>query len=1220
MKKRILGIDTGTNSLGWAIVDYDSEADINKYMPVDRGVNVFQEGVKIEKGIESSKAAERTVHKQQRVGYWRRKTRKIALLKILCANNLCPKLSKDELNKWRSKKEYPKNEAFMDWLSTDDNENKNPYYYRNLSLSVSLDMNCLDNRYKVGRAIYHLNQRRGFLSNRKEETKESDGVVTKNISELSDAIRKDGYEYLGQYLFAHYGKDRLRGYYTSRLEHYEKELLAICRKQRFTDNLTDELRKVIITQRPLKSQKHTVGRCVFEPSKTRCPMSHPRYEQFRMYAFLNNIEIQTPYEDKLRHLNEEEKRAVIPLFLRKSKKEFKFEDIAKKLSGGKNNYCYYKDAAAKPYRFNYYMDTFVSGCPVIAQLSDAFGVSDGDEEAWLNAACEVYVKADGKTKFEIMNDIWHALFFFEDTDKLKTYALDNLQMSDGEAQKFSKIKLPSDYASLSLKAICKILPYMKLYGLIYSRAVFLANLPKALGRKSDNGSALQMLSKEEVEDIVSAFKDYNREESAIKTCEEYVKQYIADKYKLSDKEKKRLNVLYHPSMIETFPNVKQREPEGYFQLGSPRTNSLRNPMAMRSLFRLRHVINTLLREGKIDEEITIRIEFARELNDANKRAAIKRWQNENEKDNKKYAECIKEHFGGNYQPTSNDILKYKLWEEQNHLCLYTGKVISLSDLFDANKYDIEHTIPRSVGGDSTTMNLTVCDSRFNREKKGVKKPSDLANHGEILERIEGWKEKYEGLDKQIRKISTRGISDKDMKDRLIQKKQFLTLERNYWYGKYMRFIMKEVPEGFSRRQGTDISVISKYALSYLKSLFRSVYVVKGLATADFRKIWGLQKEYEKKARINHCHHAIDAMTIACIGKTEYVKLAQYYHDEERHEWGLNARKAAFPKPWSTFTEDVKNINRTLIVSHYTTDNISKKTFKRIRVNGKLTNKYMRGDTARGSLHQDTYYGSIEQNGIIKYVVRKPLDENIKIDDIVDEAVKQKVKDAKEKYGSLKAAVEAGIWMNKEKGIRIKKVRVCASKIKNPLNIRRQRDLSAHEYKRTYHVANDTNYIMGIYEGKNPKGTTKFDFELINTLDAAIFYNSDPQSQELEILPEKSKKGYSLKYKLKIGTMVLLYENSPEEFDKWNKEELSKRLYKITGMSSMTVKGNEYGTVTMVHHQVASRASDIKYLNGAYKSNESVRAGIRMLHTQFKGLIQHQDFEINDIGEIKFIKR
>lgn len=82
MKERILGIDTGTNSIGWSIVECNDEISENKYTLIDNGVNIFQEGVKIEKGKESSKASERTMHKHQRVGYWRRKIRKLSYLRF----------------------------------------------------------------------------------------------------------------------------------------------------------------------------------------------------------------------------------------------------------------------------------------------------------------------------------------------------------------------------------------------------------------------------------------------------------------------------------------------------------------------------------------------------------------------------------------------------------------------------------------------------------------------------------------------------------------------------------------------------------------------------------------------------------------------------------------------------------------------------------------------------------------------------------------------------------------------------------------------------------------------------------------------------------------------------------------------------------------------------------------------------------------------------------
>lgn len=1233
MKERIIGIDAGTNSLGWAIVDYDKEAETDKYTLIDKGVKIFQEGVKIEKGIESSRAAERTEHKHQRVGYWRRKCRKIRLLAILSNHNLCPPLSKDELHKWRAYKIYPQNEAFINWQRTDEEENKNPYFYRNLCLTESLDMTDLSQRYIVGRAIYHINQRRGFLSNRKEDTKAADGAVITGISDITAAMVESGCEYLGQYFYKLYQtKERIRAHYTHRIDHYEKELLAICEKQGLSEELTKDLRKTIITQRPLKSQKQSVGKCVFEKKKARCPQSHPLFEQYRMYAFINNIKVQTPRDESLRQLTAEEKQLIIPLFLRKSKADFQFSDIAKKLSGSKNNFCYYKSHEQKGYRFNYYMDTTVSGCPVIAQLSDAFEVKD-NEDSWLEAAIEQYTLGGGKNRYEILNDIWHALFSFEDYENLKAFAMEKLQLDEEHAEIFSKIKMPQDYASLSLKAIRKILPYMKEYGLIFSHAVFFANLPYVVDIPVNKEALLPMLPKADADELVAVFNEYDevRKQSGIElTKDAYVKTYILRKYNLADEDMKKLNNLYHPSMVETFPKVTRPTENGYFQLGSPRTGSVRNPMAMRSLFRLRHIINTLLAKGKIDKDDTIHIEFARELNDSNKRAAIRDWQRDRENKRKEYAERIAEFKGNGYAATENDIdlyekwveqgmlkqskndiLRYELWEEQEHICPYTGKRISLSDLFDdSNKFDIEHTIPRSVGGDSTEANLTLCDAKFNREIKRAQMPSQLANHEEILERIAPWKEKYEDLEKQIRKINTRGVADKAMKDRMIQKRHRLTLERDYWRGKYERFTMTEVPEGFARRQGVDISVISRYSRLYLKSLFRNVNIVKGIATSDFRKIWGIQDEYEKKARVNHCHHAIDAITIACIGSEEYKKLAEYYHDDERRRWGMDSKRASFPKPWRTFTEDVKQIEQSLIVSHYTADNMPKHTKKRIRG---TKDKYMQGDTARGSLHMDTFYGAIQQGDKLCYVVRKPLD-MVDPKNIVDEGVKLKVLEAIAEHGNLKKAVEAGVWMNKEKGIRINKVRVYQKDVTQPLSIRVHRDVSAKEHKRNVFVKNDSNYLAAVYEGKNAKGKIIREFLFYNNLEAARHFRKSGGERELSVVPEKSENGLKLKYILKTGTMLLLYEDTPEEIYEASKMELQRRLYKITIMEATNKR------LILTHQQEARPGSEVPIGGGAYKQNEEFRYKVRIMINQLNALIEGQDFRIDEDGEIIFLHR
>ena len=1212
---KILGIDTGTNSLGWAIV----EKKADEYHLLDKGVNIFQEGVKIEKGIESSKAADRTAHKASRVRNYRIKLRKIRLLRILSDAHLCPPLSKVELSAWRLKKEYPKNDLFMQWQGTDDESEKTPYAYRHKCLHECLDFNSMTDRYILGRAFYHMIQRRGFLSNRKDQSGDDTGKVKESISNLTQEMHDDGYEYLGDYFYSLYNKgEKIRNHYTARNEHYLAEFKAICEKQKLDKNLGPEIvrqiEKAIFDQRPLKSQKGQVGKCVFEKNKTKCPSSHPMYEEFRMLSFINNIKIQTPNDSALRPLSAEERELIMPLFFRKSiikKKQFDFEDIAKKLAP-KKQYGFYKKSsdAEMPYLFNYPMDTSVSGCPVTAALKEIFG------DNWIDSLCETYTLAEGKSRLNVVNDIWHALFFYTDETKLAEFGKNRLQLDDEEAKKFCEISLPSDYASLSLKAICKILPYLR-KGLIYSHAVFLGNLCEVMPQYEWN---MEEMRNAAIDNIIYEMNQIDSKDA--RTFEVCIKEYLKEQYHVSDE---KLQKLYHPSMMEMYPRVQRTNNHGVYQLGSPRIDSVRNPMAMRSMFRLRKLVNRLLEEGKIDQDTEIHIEFARELNDANKRNAIaaytKENQNKNDEARKKIRNLFKAETGNDIEPTDADVLKYVLWEEQGHICLYTGKQIRISDFVGANpKFDIEHTIPRSVGGDSTRMNLTLCDSRFNREVKKTKLPTELPNHDEIMARINDWREKYESLDGQIRrqKKMSKGATTKDQKDAIIRKRHLLELQRDYWRGKYLRFTMESVPDGFSRRQGTDISVISKYARLYLKSLFKHVYTVKGIATSDFRKIWGIQKVYSKKERINHVHHCIDAIVIACIGLDEYNKLGAYYHDEENHEW-YGMSKAYFKKPWPTFVEDIEKVQDEILVYHYTPDNMPKQGRRRILldvdINGLKKKKKVlcKGDAARGSLHKDTYYGAIMRSDEDTpfYVVRKNVDSHLTdldIKNIVDDVVRRIIQNAVAEGG--KDALNGTIWMNEEKQIPIKKVR-CITSVKNPLSFehRKPRDTSNKSYKNDYYVAPDDNYLMAVYKGVTSKGKVKYMYEFINMLDAARFYK---QSNNKVLvggnIVQLSKDGLNLDYTLKKGTMVLLYVDNPDEV--WeNNVDRSCRLYKVTELW-------KDGRIVVTKHTEARPSSEVPKVTKGFCIGDS--KGLYS-YSKFSALVQGYDFEINELGEIKRLK-
>ena len=266
---RILGIDLGTNSIGWAI----TEEENGIYKLIDKGVNIFQEGVAYDKNNEKPMVEKRTNARALRRHYFRRRLRKIEILKILIVNNLCPYLSDEELSTWKQKKQYPLNEEFLSWLRTDDKNDDNPYRDRYIALTQKLNLDSKQDRFILGRAIYHIGQRRGFLSNRKDSTQEDEkGKVKSSIKDLNEAIVNKGCKYLGEFFYQLYqNKERIRngsfaeGYgYTYRKDHYLKEFEAICQKQDICQELHDKLYQAIFFQRPLKSQKGSVGYCTFE--------------------------------------------------------------------------------------------------------------------------------------------------------------------------------------------------------------------------------------------------------------------------------------------------------------------------------------------------------------------------------------------------------------------------------------------------------------------------------------------------------------------------------------------------------------------------------------------------------------------------------------------------------------------------------------------------------------------------------------------------------------------------------------------------------------------------------------------------------------------------------------------------------------------------------------------------------------------------------------------
>ena len=216
-------------------------------------------------------------------------------------------------------------------------------------------------------------------------------------------------------------------------------------------------------------------------------------------------------------------------------------------------------------------------------------------------------------------------------------------------------------------------------------------------------------------------------------------------------------------------------------------------------------------------------------------------------------------------------------------------------------------------------------------------------------------------------------------------------------------------------------------------------------------------------------------------------------------------------------------------------------------------------------------------------------------------------DARNRAGNLKSAVDAGVWMNEEKRVPIKKVRVFVPSVVSPIELKTHRDISEKEYKRLYYVANDSNYCMAVYEGAHPS------FRLFSTMDVVKGLKTGTWK---DLIPSMDEKNNPLRFVLKVGMMVLFYENNPMELLDCSQEELSRRLYKITGMSSMLIrKKYSYGTLSLKFNQEARPDSELKASSGVWRRDSNYRPVISLLHTQLSFLVEGKDFELSVSGKI-----
>ncbi len=799
---------------------------------------------------------------------------------------------------------------------------------------------------------------------------------------------------------------------------------------------------------------------------------------------------------------------------------------------------------------------------------------------------------------------------------------------------------------------------------------------------------------------------------------EALSEYILSKYDCMDR--KSLSKIYHPSMIEMYPvpNPTLCEDGRCLKLlGSPVIGALKNPMAMRILHVLRSKINSLLLSGRIDENTRIVVETAREVDDANRRWAINQFQEKRRGENKKIEEILQEYYQEYCKVSDKEISdsdrrkakllfdqpealkegeaevkvkpksikekdnrweefkkatikKYALWKEQNYCCIYTGKPISLTDLFGDNNFDIEHTIPRSISFDDSLANQTICDAHYNRQIKKNSIPTALLNYykesggySAILPRLKPWFERKQEIEERIKfwKNKSSKAQTKNKRDEYIRQQRLWEMEFEYWNDKLNAFTTKEIKEKFRNSQLNDTRIITRCAYHFLRTVFNRVDVQKGNITSEFRKITRVQGLYEKKDRSKHSHHAIDAAILTLIpAAAKRDKMLEYFYKREEAKDACIAEQVEYydnllQKELAELPKEISDIGKyiedNILVEHTRRDNALTSAKKRKRIRGKIvplldaegnvvyeTNQdgsfkkdkhgnkipkakqWICGDSIRGELHQDSFYGAIELNGERLYVIRRELKYKKTKDDrgfeswdklkaaIVDKNLFEMMRRQFD-HDDFQQACEQGVYMLDKNGNKVNRIRHirCKVRVTHPLSVKRQTMKSDKDYKNYYYADTGDLYTMCKYENRETKETEYKPYNLFEV------------SQNMRVLSEfvpkttKSKKGNELHlvYKLTKGDMVLLFDKSPMELEAMDSCQLAKRLYVIKGFEADK-------RITMAHHANALPNGGVG-MGENIKDYNNLPQKIRQVASKLNFLVEGIDFRM--LGDkIEFITK
>lgn len=832
-KKYSLGLDIGTSSVGWAVLDLDKER-IH-----DLGVRIFERPEDPQNG--DSLAKPRRDARSARRRLKRRRQRLNHLKQFFVDQNI---LTKDQV------------EEVLNYKS--DFNKLDVYALRAKALTEELSPE------ELLKVLYQITKRRGFKSNRKvvEESDKEGGRVISALKTNEKFLADNNYTTVGEALnrdkkFASHKRNKRDDYTNSfARDDFLHELEAIIKTQRnyalknVPEPAINELIygiddgqvtnvSAIMYQRPFMTKElieKMVGKCTFEDSEKRAPKASYSFEVFRLASDLSHLVFiprdaskrQAKRENLEIRLSPEQIKQVIELA--KSQKSLTYKKV-RSTAGISEDYVP-KDVRGKKKDGDEFGE------------ENAFGglKAYNDIRSALKDLPEDWAKIDNESA---LNQIAYILTTQKADEGIRA-ELDVLPLSDKAKEAIVKIK-PTNFKAfghLSIKALQKITPHI-LDGMTYDKACEVAGY------------------------------DFKKQSASLE--------------------------------------------------------QITNPVVKRAIAQTLKVVRAI--ERKYDKPYFIKVETARDLaKNFKDRKAIENENKENQTRNQSIIQTLNEN--GIVTPTGQQIIKVKLYREQNGVCLYSGKAIDFETMLcDDNAYQVDHIVPFSRSNNDGITNKVLVLTEEN-QKKGNQTPFEYFGADE-----KRWKEFAARVESTYK---TRDIKTADKATNAINYKY-----NGYAMKKKQNLLLQEYKnDSWNVRALNDTRYITRFIQNYLRQMVdfaegeekQRVIAPNGMTTAYLRKRWGLAKDRAEDV----LHHAKDAAVVAAIDNSivrqanlfakrgeiaallaaaktmeeKTDKLTGEIVDEDEFDRAQRRKDAAivlsskhFPQPWNNFGKEV--MKRTL---------------------------------------------------------------------------------------------------------------------------------------------------------------------------------------------------------------------------------------------------------------------------------------------------------------------